>query len=209
MEAPERLSACHCCGLIQRLPELSPDALAACCRCGTVVLDPVRRKKFAVRTISAAAAGLILFPFAVSMPVMSIEKLGHAKEASIWSGAIDLLQQGDWAIGLVVIVCSILLPCGKLLCLLGITLGSRRISRQRRAATYRVIEWTGRWGMLDVLLIALVVAWVKLGDLVQVSAGPAALAFTLVVVFSLLASAWFDPHAIWQEDLYSEGDPQA
>ncbi len=65
------------------------------------------------------------------------------------------------------------------------------------ARTYRVIEWAGRWGMLDVLLIALLVAWIKIGDLVEVSPGPGALTFTLCVLLSLLASAHFDPHALW------------
>ena len=58
--------------------------------------------------------------------------------------------------------------------------------------------------MLDVLLIAVVVAWVKVGDLVEVTPGPATLTFTLVVLFSLLASAWFDPHSIWDEDQSEE-----
>ena len=66
--------------------------------------------------------------------------------------------------------------------------------------TYRVVEFTGRWGMLDVLLVTLLIAVVKLGDVVQVAPGPAALAFTAVVVLSLLAAATFDPHALWEGD---------
>ena len=53
--------------------------------------------------------------------------------------------------------------------------------------------------MLDVLLVAVVVAWVKVGDLVEISPGPAAFAFTLVVILSLVATAIFDPHALWEE----------
>ena len=98
------------------------------------------------------------------------------------------------------LLCSVVIPLMKLLGLVSITLGGRYLGRRHRAATYRWIEWTGRWGMLDVLLISVVVAWVKIGDLVDVSPGPAAFTFTLVVVLSLLASAWFDPHAIWQDD---------
>jgi len=66
--------------------------------------------------------------------------------------------------------------------------------------TYRLIEWTGRFGMLDVLLIAIVVAWIKFGELFEVSAGPAALTFASVVLLSLFASASFDPHALWQAE---------
>ena len=70
---------------------------------------------------------------------------------------------------------------------------------ERRALTYHLVEWTGRWGMLDVLLVALLVAVLKLGELVQLSAGPAALAFTGCVLLNLLASASFDPHALWRK----------
>ena len=70
----------------------------------------------------------------------------------------------------------------------------------RRAGTYRLVEWTGRWGMLDVLLVTMLVAVLKLRDLVEVTPGPAAIAFTAMVVLSLLASAAFDPHRLWETD---------
>ncbi|MCA8981409.1 MAG: paraquat-inducible protein A, partial [Planctomycetes bacterium] len=63
-----------------------------------------------------------------------------------------------------------------------------------------IVEWAGRWGMLDVLLIAMVVTWVKVGDLVEVTPGPGVIAFTLCVLLSLLASARFDPHVLWEQD---------
>lgn len=68
-----------------------------------------------------------------------------------------------------------------------------------RRWSWRIVDLSGRWGMLDVLLVAVVVAWVKLGDLVQIEAGPAALAFTTVVILSLVATALFDPHAMWDD----------
>jgi paraquat-inducible protein A len=63
-----------------------------------------------------------------------------------------------------------------------------------------MVEFLGRWGMVDVLLVAVLVAVVKLGDLVTVTPGPGVLAFGSVVVLSLLASAAFDPHALWEPD---------
>ena len=69
-----------------------------------------------------------------------------------------------------------------------------------RALTYQLVELTGRWGMLDVLRVALLVAVLKLGDFVEVSAGPGALAFGTCVVLSLLASASFDPHSLWESE---------
>ena len=63
-----------------------------------------------------------------------------------------------------------------------------------------MIEFIGRWGMVDVLLVAVLVAVVKLGDLVEVTPGPGVVVFGGVVILSLIASAMFDPHAIWEEE---------
>ena len=197
--------ACHCCGLVQTAPDLPLGSRALCGRCGSIVRDPQRRALSSSRAAAASIAGLLLYPFAVGLPIMTVEQFGHSHVSSIWGGTWQLLGQGEFFVGLVVLLCSIVLPLFKLLGLLALTAFSPAISRRWRAQTYRLIEWTGRWGMLDVLLIALLVAWVKVGDLVQVSAGPAALTFTLVVICSLLASAWFDPHAIWDD--HPQGDP--
>ena len=197
---PPGLLACPCCGLIQRAAHLSAGQRARCARCGAVVRDPLRRSRANARTACAALAGLVLYPFAVALPIMTLQRLGHANVASIWTGTRQLLAGGEWAVGLVVLVCSLILPLCKLLALLAITLLSGSLSPRRRALTYRWIEWTGRWGMLDVLLLAVLVAWVKVGNLVDVSPGPAALTFTLMVLCSLLASAWFDPHAVWEDE---------
>ena len=132
---------------------------------------------------------------------MRIERFGHLKQASIWEGSVGLLSHGEFFVGTVVLVCSMVLPLFKLLGLLTLSSGASWLGSRQRSWTYRLIEWTGRWGMLDVLLIAVVVAWVKVGDLVEVRPGPAALAFTVCVLLSLLASASFDPHALWDEEL--------
>ncbi len=132
------------------------------------------------------------------LPVLEIEKLGHRRVSSLLGGTIDLIAQGELFVGLVVLVFSILLPLVKLLAL--IELSYSAIARQRhRAWTYRLVEWTGRWSMMDVLLLALIVALVKLGDLVAFQLGPAVVAFVLCVVMSMIASLVFDPHAIWEE----------
>jgi paraquat-inducible protein A len=193
------LKACHCCGLVQELPHVPEGSRARCARCGSGIIRPGRRATSNRRAVAAALAALILYPFAISMPIMRLERFGNYKDASIWTGSVGMLEKGELFVGTVVLLCSVIIPLFKLFGLLSITLGRRQLTKRHRAFTYRVIEWTGRWGMLDVLLIAVVVAWIKIGDLVEVSAGPVALAFTACVLMSLLASAWFDPHALWEE----------
>lgn len=197
MPAP-RLVACHCCGLIQELSVEASTARAECARCGVTVWHPGRRARSRRRVLAAASAGLILYPLAISLPIMRLERFGSLSEASIWSGSLGLLQGNQFLVGLLVFLCSIVLPLLKLVGLLAISSRRLALSAHHRSFTYRVIEWTGRWGMLDVLLIAVTVAWVKLGNVVEVSAGPAAFVFTACVLCSLLASAWFDPHALWE-----------
>ena len=198
-EAARVLKACHCCGLVQILPAVPDGHLARCGRCGVVLLDPGRRSRSNTRTVAAALAALILYPLAISLPIMHLERFGHVSDASIWTGTLGLFEGGQYAVGLVLLTCSILIPVLKLGGLLAITLGRARLSRRHRAATYRLIEWTGRWGMLDVLLIAVLVAWIKFGGVIEMKPGPAAWSFALVVLLSLLAAAWFDPHAVWDE----------
>jgi uncharacterized paraquat-inducible protein A len=146
---------------------------------------------------AVALAALVLYPMAILLPMLRIEELGHHRDASVVQGVTTLLGSGHLFVGVVVLVCSVVLPLGKLFALLALSLGGGHLRQEHRAWTYRLVEWTGRWGMLDVLLVAILVAAVKVGDWVEVTAGPAALAFTLVVLLSLIAVALFDPHALW------------
>ena len=91
-----------------------------------------------------------------------------------------------------------IIPLTKLVALLILAGGGRTLGDEHRALTYHLVEWTGRWGMLDVLLVAMLVAALKLGDIVNVTPGPGVIAFAAVVLMSLLAAASFDPHSLWK-----------
>jgi paraquat-inducible protein A len=127
------------------------------------------------------------------LPIVTVERFGHLNRASIIDGVSTLLGSGHIVIGLVVLLCSIILPIGKLLGLLVLCGAGNFLRHEHRGLTFRLIELTGRWGMLDVLLVAILVAVLKIGDFVDVSPGPAALAFTTCVLLSLVAAATFQP----------------
>jgi len=203
------LKACPCCGMVHRLPAVPPGAVARCLRCRAAIWSPTQGTTANRRARALALAALFLFPVAVLLPVMRIERFGNARDASIWSGAIGMLAKGELLVGGVVLGCSLVVPVLKLLGILALT--SRRFfaSDHHRARAYHWIERAGRWGMLDVLLIAVVVAWLKVGDLVDVRAGPAAWTFTACVILSLLASACFDPHALWLREGETHGPAEA
>ncbi len=144
------------------------------------------------------AGALVLYWPAILLPVLHVGRFGHHHSASILSGAMDLLRDGSWFVGGVVLLFSVVLPLAKLLLLLELSLVGM-LHRKHQSLTYRIMEAAGRWSMLDVLLLAFLVMLVKLGSLVEFEFGPAVIAFALCVAMSMLASLFFDPHAIWEE----------
>jgi paraquat-inducible protein A len=141
-----------------------------------------------------ALGALILYPLAISLPVLELRKLGHVREVTVWSGAVNMISEGQIAVGLLVFCCSIVIPFLKLSGIL--LLCSDRPWRGQPAArrqTHAAISWLGRWGMLDVLLAAILVAAIKLGNWADIHVGVGVFVFATVVTMSLLASALFNP----------------
>lgn len=197
---PPRLRACHCCGLVHAVPALLPAQEAECSRCQSKIDSGNRSaSQSSARCFAAALGGIILYLPAILLPIVEIEKLGHHHTTSLLGGTIDLILHGSFFVGIVVLLFSIVLPILKLAALLELSyIGLTH--RQHRAWTYRLVEFAGRWSMMDVLLLALLVTLVKLGDLVSFQLGPAVLAFVACVVMSITASIMFDPHSIWEEN---------
>lgn len=192
------LKACHCCGLIQRVGPQQPGMVDSCPRCGTWIDRAGDRGSSQQRTAAAALGALVLFPAAVSLPILEIEKLGHRTTSSILGGIVELFLSGSWFIGGVILLFSIVLPLTKLITLFELC-WLRWFERHHRAWAYRLIEFSGRWSMMDVMLLAFLVMLVKLSGLVEFHIGPAAVAFSLCVAMSMIASMSFDPHSIWNE----------
>ncbi len=133
------------------------------------------------------------------LPILTVERLGHRHQSSVLMGAVELLVHGSWFVGGVVLLFSVVFPLLKILLLLDLSLLGI-LHRRHRALTYRVMEYAGKWSMMDVMLLAFLVMLVKLGDLVEFQFGPAIIAFVLCVALSILASISFDPHTIWEEE---------
>ncbi len=191
--------ACRRCGLIHRLPGLGEHEWAACVRCGAVIHEPGRARLRARTTAAFALGALVLFLPAILLPILRIERLGFRSESGILTGVIKLISHGNIFVGAVVLLFSIVLPLVKLLLLVELSL-FRLVGTRGKALGYAFVELAGRWSMMDVLLLAFLVMLVKLGNLVEFRMGPGVVAFVLCVVMSLVASATFDPHVIWEED---------
>ena len=196
----ETAVVCRICGLLQRLEELRPGTEAVCCRCGSILRE--RKVDSLRRTAAFSLAALIFYVPANLYPILRMEFYGAYSESTIWDGCVKLFQDGQWVVAVIVFLASILIPLFKLIGLFFLVVTTRLASARRlqeRTRIYKFIDVIGPWAMLDVFLLSVLVALVKLEQLATVLPGPGILAFTAVVVFTILASASLDPNLIWEE----------
>ncbi len=212
---PETI-CCPVCSLLQTVdvePAQARCNVAECPRCGAVLREWKARS--VVPTAAFALAALILYIPANLYPILRMERYGAYTENTVWSGVVSLWNYGYFFVAAIVFLASMVVPLVKLLGLFFLVSSAEaRTARWRRARTrlYRFIEAIGPWAMLDVFLVAVLVALVRLGALATVIPGPGLAAFTGVVVLTLLASALFDPRFIWRSRDYElslrrSGDP--
>jgi paraquat-inducible protein A len=201
MNPVEEVVCCRTCGLAQKveLPGSAARSVAVCPRCGSVVGE--HRVSSVIPTLALSLAALVLYVPANLYPILRMERYGLVSDTTVWEGVAELMRQGYWFVAAIVFLASIVQPLLKLatlffLCATAAS-GSRRW-RRLRTWLYHFIEAIGPWSMLDVFLLAILVALVRLGALATVTPGPGLAPFTGVVVLTILASALFDPRLIWQ-----------
>jgi paraquat-inducible protein A len=153
-------------------------------------------------------AAYILFVPANLLPVMETGSLFGAQQDTILSGVIYLWVSGSWPLAVLVFFASIVVPLSKLLILslLAASVHWRAASwPYERTRLYRLVEFVGRWSMLDIFVVTVLAALVRLQSLASIKAGPGALAFGAVVVLTMLASMAFDPRLIWDNVKEDDG----
>lgn len=133
-------------------------------------------------------------------PFMTIELYGNRNSSTIWTGTTSLIQQRSYAVALVVFLASILIPIMKLMILFYLSAAGQAGHRSKfKMSLYHFVEAIGRWSMLDIFLLAILVAMVKLGHWGTVEPGLGSAMFLMVVIFTMMASAYFDPRILWEE----------
>lgn len=161
----------------------------------------LRSTRLSRPTALALAAAVMLVP-ANLLPVLSTRTGGSARTDTIMSGIMGLWHDGMWAISAIVFVASILIPLLKLLGLAWLLVAiRRRTNRGRRELTrlYAMLDFIGRWSMLDVFLVAFLAGAVQFGALATIEPRSGIIAFTAAVVLTILATDSFDPQLIWAE----------
>tara|TARA_R110000868_G_scaffold92100_4_gene255341 strand:- start:76488 stop:77777 length:1290 start_codon:yes stop_codon:yes gene_type:complete len=169
-----------------------------CPRCGTHMHH--RKAGSLSRAFALLVAAMVLYIPANIFPIMTITYLGRAESDTIVSGVAALMQSGEWPIAIVVFTASIAVPIIKIV-LLGwvytATWFGKIGSLRQRTSIYRITELIGRWSMVDVFMVSILAALVKLGNIATVAPGFGAVAFCAVVILTMLSAMAFDPRLIW------------
>lgn len=189
------LLVCHTCSLLSR-PSAGHEA--DCARCGASL--HLRKPDSVARAWALLIAAYILYVPANVLPVMETGSLFGAQSDTIMSGVVYLWTSGSWPLAVIVFVASILVPGAKMLSLTVLLISVQRRSMwrpQERTKLYRVVEFVGRWSMVDIYVAAMLTALVQFQALATIKAGPAAIAFGAVVVLTMFAAESFDPRLIW------------
>jgi paraquat-inducible protein A len=191
------LVRCHYCGTVWE----GAAEHAHCTLCHARL--HVRKPESLTRTWALLLAAFILYIPANVYPVMITSTFLGSSEDTILSGIIYFWESGSWELALVVFIASFLVPIFKLLVLLLLVWTAQVKSRWRqleRAKLYRIIEFIGRWSMLDVFVVALLAGLVQIEGLATIHAGVGVAAFGAVVILTMLASMTFDPRLIWDQE---------
>ncbi|WP_295431826.1 paraquat-inducible protein A [uncultured Thiodictyon sp.] len=198
---PQDSIGCEVCELVvARRPAPAPGAglRPHCPRCAALLR--YRKPASLERTWALVLAAVICYLPANLLPIMTVTSLGRVRSDTILSGVGYLLTHGMWPLAAIVFVASVFVPLLKLLILvyLLISVEVRSSWRPReRTRLYRITETIGRWSMVDVFVVSILVALVRLGNLASVTAQTGAIFFCAVVVLTMLAAMSFDPRLIW------------
>ena len=187
---------CHACGFVNMA---QPGA--SCLRCGAPLHQ--RKRESLSRAWALLLASLALYVPANIYPFMVITKLTRTTPYTIIGGIIELAQHGLWPLALLVFFASITIPLFKILALaymlVTVHIGSTA-HLQVRTSTYRVIDFIGRWSMIDVFMVSILVALMRFDQLANVHADTGAVCFGAVVVLTIFAVQAFDPRLMWDAE---------
>jgi len=192
------LIACHSCRLLVRRPGRLNRQTIRCPRCGARM--HLRKPNSIARTWALVIAAIIFYVPANMLPVTITTYLGSSQSDTILSGVLYFMRTGSWGIALIIFVASIVVPIAKLIVLSGLLISVQQGWAWRpedRTRLYRITELVGRWSMLDVFVVAVLVSLVRMGYLTTIEAGAGVVYFAAVVIVTMIAAETFDPRLIW------------
>lgn len=190
--ADRGLAGCHTCGRV------SPVSLGKCPRCGSHL--HLRKPASIQNTLALMIAATLLYIPSHLLPIMTVVELGTVTPNTIIGGMLTFWRTGAYPIALVIFTASILIPLLKIVALSWLcaaATGRVHPSPSNLGKIYWFTELLGRWSMIDIFVVGILVSVVQLGNYMKVTPGPGALAFAGVVVLTMLAAMSFEPRLLW------------
>jgi paraquat-inducible protein A len=189
------IAVCHTCMALNKVGQ------GFCGRCGSRL--HVRVPNSVQRTIAFLLAACLLYIPANLLPIMTTDQFGRATDSTILGGVIILWGHGSYPVALVILIASVLVPIGKILsvgALCWVVIRGHDMSQHQLTLLYRTTELIGKWSMVDVFVVAILVALIQITGIIVIRPGPAALAFAGVVILTMIAAEQFDPRLIWDRN---------
>ncbi len=193
--ASKDLASCHVCS------KLSSASLTHCPRCHSILY--IRKPNSIQHTIAYLITACILYIPANILPITTTTQFGRTFESTIIGGVIHLWENGSYPVACIIFFASVMIPIAKILALFWLCWSVSKkytFRRKERTSLYRITEFIGRWSMIDVFVVAILVALIQLGGILSIQAGTAAIAFASVVIITMFAANAFDPRLIWDID---------
>ena len=198
--ASQGLASCHICF------KLADAEHRHCPRCGAAL--HLRKSNSIDRTLALLFTACVLYIPANMLPIMVTDQLGQPTPSTIIGGVVLLINMGSAPIAAVIFFASVMIPSSKLLVMFYLCWSVRKgpvETLRQRTVLYRITEFIGKWSMIDVFVVAILVALINLSNLIVIHPGTATIAFAAVVMVSMLAAESFDPRLMWdQRDNYNE-----
>lgn len=192
------LVACAECGLLNHWSRVAAGGNAYCPRCHST-LHP-RKVDSLNRTWALLIAGYVLFIPANLLPITITSSIVGVQADTIMSGVAYFWHEGAYDLAIIIFTASIFVPLAKLLSLTVLAWSAQKRSTWeplQRTRLYRMVEFVGKWSMLDVFVVAMLARLVQFSSLASIEAGPGAIAFSAVVVITMFAAMSFDPRLLW------------
>jgi paraquat-inducible protein A len=189
------LVACQRCGQVHPMQD------QVCKRCGSALQS--RDTESLQKVWAWLLAGMIAYLPANIYPMLLTATLTTRSESTIIGGVVELVEHGSLGIAAIVFVASVMIPVGKFTAIAYLAISVQRqsiASQHERHRAYEVVEFIGRWSMIDVFVVAILSALVQLDTIATINPGIAAVSFALSVIFTMLSAQAFDSRLIWDAD---------
>lgn len=189
--------ACPECDVLLKLASPALGEKAHCPRCGYLLQRP--RKQSIERTFALSIAGLILMIPANLMPLVGIKILGNSNDGTLWSGTVMLAHEDMWIVAILVFLSSILFPLLNIILSLLISAHLYFNTPNRYLALWmRCLQHLDEWAMLEVYMLGIIVACVKLSSLADLKFGFGLYAFIALLIITVMLTSSLDKYLFWQ-----------